>query len=176
MPRTTTVHLLTGDYPDRLSQLAEAAQGALNDEAPRTMLDEHPYEALSQQYAALKAEAIEAGTTVHLASLARPVWRKLKMEHPPRTEGDEDTVRGDKILGCNGDEVEDDLVYESVKAWQAETGESVDYGSSRSAFDEWAAKLSEGEWQVLVSRAWELTNGVRLDPKDLPPLPTMSEG
>lgn len=176
MPRTTTVHLLTGDYPDRLVELATAAQAALKDESPRTALEEHPYEVLSRQYADLKAEALEKGTTVHLAALGRTTWRKLKDRHPPRTEGDEETVKGDRSAGVNADAVGDDLVYESMKAWAEYAEQSVPEASSRSAFDEWADRLSEGEWQVLVIRAWELTNGARLDPKDLPPLPTTNDG
>jgi hypothetical protein len=176
MPRTTTVHLLTGDYPDRLADLATAARAALDDESPRAMLDQHPYEALAEQHKALRAEAIEAGTTVNLAALGRTTWRNLKEKHPPRTEGDEDTIRGDRLAGVDTDAVEDDLVFESMKAWRDYADEKVPEVSSRAAFEEWADKLSEGEWQVLVMRAWELTNGARLDPKDLPSLPTPSDG
>lgn len=177
MPRTTTVHLLQGDYPDRLERLAAAAAGALEDNSPRTAIEEHPYSAIEAEYKALKAEAIENGKTVHMAALGRGAWRQLKAKYPPRSveESDEETARGDKLSGVNTDAAEDDLVYESVKAWQDETGEKVSYGSSRGAFDEWADSLSEGEWQVIVIRAWELANGFRLDPKDLPSLPMTSD-
>lgn len=170
MPRTTTVHLLQGDYPDRLARLASAAEAALDDKTPLTALEQHPYTALEAEYRDLKAEAIADGITVNLAALGRSAWRRLKEKHPPRVASEsvsEDTARGDSIAGVNTDAVEDDLVFETVKAWQEHAGESVD---TRATFEEWAERLSEGEWQVLVIRAWELANGARLDPKDLPVL------
>lgn len=178
MARTTTVHLLTGDYPDRLDAARRAAEAAAKDDAPTTMLEADPYTELVAEYEALKAEAIEAGTTVHLASVGRKTWRGLKEKHPPRAgdDVDKDVVNGDRLSGVNTDAVEDDLVYESIKAWQDETGEKVEHVSSRAAFDEWADKRSEGEWQHLVIRAWELANGARLDPKDHLPSRTRSEG
>lgn len=175
MPRTTTVHLLTGDYPDRLSALVDAAKEALNDSTPLTAIEEHPYTAIIEQHKALKAEAIEAGTVVNLAALGRSTWRRLKDKHPPRTEGDEDTIKGDARLGINPDAAEDDLVFESMKAWGEWADQKVPEVANRATFEEWADRLSEGEWQVLVIKAWELTNGARLDPKDLPPLPTSSD-
>lgn len=177
MPRTTTVHLLQGDYPDRLAKLAAAAEAALNDKTPLTALDEHPYKSIEADYKALKAEAIEDGITVNLAALGRTTWRRLKEKHPPRTveQSDEETANADRLSGVNTDSVEDDLVFESMRAWAEASGETVAAVASDSAFAEWADKLSEGEWQVLVLRAWELTNGARLDPKDLPALPTQSD-
>lgn len=177
MARTTTVHLLTGDYPDRLQALAAAAELARNDKTPLTAAEVHPYDQLAQEYAALKAEAVEAGITVNLAAVGRRTWRSLKEKHPPRSgEGvDKETAEGDRLAGVNTDAVEDDLVFESIRAWQQQSGETVDHIASESAFSDWADHLSEGEWQVLVRKAWELANGARLDPKDLPPSPTRSE-
>ena len=83
MARTTTVHLLTGDYPDRLDAARRAAEAAAKDEAPRTMLDEDPYMVLVEEYEALKAEALEAGTTVEFEAVGRKTWRELKEKHPP---------------------------------------------------------------------------------------------
>ena len=175
MPRTTTVHLLTGDYPDRLAELVAVAEKALNDSSPRTMLEQQPDGAVQADHEALRAEAIAAGTTVHLAALGRTTWRKLKESHPIRTDGDEETIRGDRLAGVNVESAEDDLVYEAMRAWQETSGEKVPAVQSRAAFEDWADKLSEGEWQVLVLKAWELTNGARLDPKELPSLPTTSD-
>jgi hypothetical protein len=177
MPRTATVHLLTGDYAERLDALWRAATEAAKDTTPLTTLEQHPYEVLRADFNALKAEALEVATTVRLASLRRPTWRALKAKYPPRSgDGVSDEVaRGDQIAGLNTDEAEDDLVYESIKAWQDETGETVEFATSRAAFDEWADKRSQGEWDALTSRAWELTNGARLDPKELPSLPTRSD-
>lgn len=167
MPRTTTVHLLTGDYADRLESLGQAALLALKDDSPRTTIEAHPYETLRQEYDALKAEAIAAGTTVAMTAVGRKVWRELKEKHPPRTGEDVDaeTQRQDRLAGVNADSVGDDLVYASVTSPEFKT---------RAAFEEWADSLSEGEWNEILGRAWELANGARLDPKDLPALPTTS--
>ena len=175
MARTTTVHLLSGDYPDRLEKMLREAEAAANSNIPQTMLEEETRE---RDYEALKAEAIADGITVNLAAVGRKMWRGLKEKHPPRTEPDVDkqTAEGDRLAGVNTDAVEDDLVYESMRAWQVESGEKDDRVSSRSVFNEWADTLSEGEWQVLVIRAWELANGARLDPKDHLPSRTRSEG
>lgn len=169
MARTTTVHLLTGDYADRLNDLWSAAQSALDDKTPRTMMDVDPYETLEGEYKALKAEAIEAGITVTLTAVGRRVWRNLKEKHPPRAgEGvDAETAKGDRLAGVNTDSVEDDLVSASLVKPEFKT---------RADFDDWADTLSEGEWQTLVSRAWELANGARLDPKELPSSLTRSDG
>ena len=169
MPRTTTVHLLTGDYADRLSALWVAAQEAAKDETPLVSTEVHPFDALKDDYDALKAEALEAGTSVTMTAVGRKKWRELKEKHPARSgeDVDADTAKGDRLAGVNTDAIEDDLVYASLT--------SPELGS-RDAFDEWADGLSEGEWQTLVTRAWELANGVRLDPKELPPLPTRSDG
>lgn len=167
MPRTTTVHLLTGDYADRLAAIGIQAEAALKDTTPLTAAETHPYEALKADYDALKAEALEKATSVTLTAVGRKKWRELKEKHPPRTGEDVDpeTARGDRLAGVNTISVEDDLVYASLVSPEFK---------SRDAFDEWADERSEGEWQVLVARAWELANGARLDPKELPPLPTRS--
>jgi hypothetical protein len=175
MARTTTVHLLSGDYPDRLDKLVREAEAAANSNIASTMLESDDLDA---RYQALKAEAITAGTTVNLAAVGRKTWRGLKEKHPPRSEPavDKATAEGDRMAGVDTDGVEDDLVYESIRAWQVESGEKDDRVSSRSSFDEWADTLSEGEWQVIVIKAWELANGARLDPKDHLPSRTRSDG
>lgn len=177
MPRTTTVHLLQGDWPDRLDQAKAAAVAAAEDTIPRTALEADPYETLAAEYEAMKAEALADAITIHLTAIGRRKWRALKEKYPPRKEPDADkaTAESDRVAGVNLDAVEDDLVYESVKAWQDESGETVPYASSRPAFDEWADNLSEGEWAVLTTKAWYLANGARLDPKDhLPPSRTVN--
>lgn len=169
MARTTTVHLLTGDYADRLNDLWSAAQSALDDKTPRTALEADPYAELEAEYKALKAEALEAGITVELTAVGRRVWRGLKEKHPPRVgDGvDPDVAKGDRLAGVNTDDVEDDLVQASLVSPEFKT---------RADFDDWADTLSEGEWQTLVQRAWELANGARLDPKELPSSLTRSDG
>lgn len=163
MARTDKVILLTGDYAQRLDEIYSAANEALKDESPRTLAEGDPYADLQADYAALKAEAIEEATAskriVEMTAVMRPKWRELKQKYPPRTEGHESLIEGDRLAGVNTEEVEDDLVHASLTSPEF---------ASRSAFDEWADTLSEGEWQMLVIKAWELANGARFDPKSLP--------
>lgn len=168
MPRTATVHLLGGDYAERLNALYQAANEARDDDGPRTMAEAHPYDTLSAEYAALKAEALEAATTVELTAIGRKAWRELKAKHPIRSgEGvPEEDAKSDRRAGVNVETVEDDLVYASITAPSF---------STRAAFDEWADRLSEGEWQTLTGKAWELANMARFDPKDLPSSLTRSD-
>lgn len=174
MARTTTVHLLSGDYPDRLEKMVREAEAAAKSGVPRTAIDDAK---LEEEYDALKAEALASGVTVNLAAVGRKTWRALKEKHPPRHgEGvDQEVANSDRLAGVDTDGVEDDLVFESMKAWQVETGETDPRVSSRATFEDWADSLSEGEWQVLVLKAWELANGARLDPKDHLPSRTRSD-
>ena len=163
MPRTTRVLLLQGDYADRLDHLWTAAQAAKSDNAPLLEGEEHPYDVLKGEYEELRAEAEKNGIVVQMTAVGRTRWRELKAKYPPRTEGDE--AEGDRLAGANTDDIADDLVFASI---------SDPKFTSRGDFDEWADALSEGEWQVLLTKAWELANGARLDPKALPALPTRS--
>lgn len=165
MAQRATILLLTGDYPDRLNALWQAAQQAKQDETPLLAGELHPYEALRDDYEALKAEAERDGVRVVLEGVGRREWRRLREAHPPRTEGDEDTVKADRTARVNVDTVEDDLVFASLVEPEFET---------REAFDEWADALSEGEWQTVLRRSFGLANIAQYDPKALPPLPTRS--
>lgn len=162
MPVTKTLHLLTGDYPDRLDVLEAALSRAEKDAEkgiPRTALEADPVEALDEEFTALKTEAREAGVSVTLTAVGRKVWRELKTKHPVRSgdDADPEDVKRDRNAGVNVETVEDDLVYASLTEPKF---------SSRSAFDEWADRLSEGEWQTILVTAWGLANGARLGPKD----------
>lgn len=164
MARTTRVLLLQGDYADRLETLAQAALDARNDKTPLLEGEEHPFDVLNREYEDLKAEAEADAVTqdraVDLRAIGRTKWRELRAKHPARTEGP--GVEGDRLAGVNTEDIEDDLVFASIAEPKF---------TSRAAFDEWADELSEGEWQVLVAKSWELANGARLDPKSLPALP-----
>lgn len=167
MAQTATITLLNGDYPDRLNDKWRAAQAAKDDESPQLLTDEHPYLVLQREYEALKAEAIEAGLQVTIEAVGRRAWRELKVKHPPRTEGDPDLVKADRVAGVDLSTVDDDLVYASLVEPKFTT---------RAAYDEWADSLSEGEFQTILRRAWELANIAQIDPKSLPALPTRSNG
>lgn len=167
MAQRTTIHLLTGDYPDRLNAAYAAAMAAEKDSGPRTLGDDDPFEVLSQEYADLKAEAEAAGVTVTIQAVGRKGWRELKVKHPPRTEGDPDVIKGDRLAGVNVATVEDDLVYASLAEPEF---------ASRAAYDEWADALSEGEFQTILRRAWELANVAQFDPKSLPVSRTQTSG
>lgn len=167
MAQTATIHLLSGDYPDRLNALWAAAKAAEKDESARTLAEGDPYEALAAEYDALKSEAIAEGKTVKIKAVGRREWRRLKEQHPPRTEGSEDVIKGDRLAGVNVASVEDDLVFVSLIEPEF---------TSRAAYDEWADELSEGEFQTILQRAWQLANIAQYDPKSLPASPTRSSG
>lgn len=172
MARTTRVVLLTGDYADRLDQLGRAALAARDDQTPLLGGEEHPYDVLKAEYDTLKAEAEAEAEIVHMVAIGRRQFRDLKAKYPPRTEPKE-VAESDAKAGVNIEGIEDDLVFASVVVPDpANEGEYLPRFKSRAAFDEWADGLSEGEWASLAIRAWELANGARLDPKELPGLPT----
>lgn len=169
MAQTTTLTLLTGDYPDRLNMLYAAAKAAEKDTTPLTQDEAHPADTLWGEYKALKAEAEaaseELGRRIVLEAIGRKAWRELKTKHPARIEGAEDIVKSDRVAGVNIDTAEDDLVYASL---------TVPKFDSRSQYDEWADALSEGEFKTILRRAWELANVAQHDPKSPPPLPIQS--
>jgi hypothetical protein len=158
-----------GDYPERLDRAFAAAQDALNDESARTMLEGDPYVKLKAEYDALREESKEAsrvaGTYVVLREVSRKDWRKIKADHPPRTEGDPDDVKADRITGMNNDTAEDDLVFAALAEPEF---------TSRAAFDEWADSLGAGKFAAIAEQAYLLTVGARRDPKSLPVSPTRS--
>lgn len=167
MAQVTTIYLLTGDYPDRLQALWNAAVAAEKDNTPLLEGEEHPYEVLRGEHETLKAEAEAAGIKVTLEAVGRKGWRDLRAKHPMRTEGDPDAIKGDRIAGVNRETVEDDLVYATVIF--------PDF-SSRGAYDEWADELSEGEFQTILNKAWSLANVAQYDPKSLPVSRTQTSG
>ena len=118
-------------------------------------------------YAELKEQAEADGLRVVLKAVGRREWRRLKEAHPPRTEGDAEVVKGDRLAGVNVTTVEDDLVYASL------VEPAFD---NRAQYDEWADELSEGEFQTILRRAWSLANVAQFDPKSLPASPTRSNG
>lgn len=170
MAQSKTILLLTGDYPDRLNALFSAAKAAKDDEddgVPRLLHEDDPYTTLATEYAELKAEAEKHGVRVELRAIGRREWRALKVAHPPRTEGDDETVKGDRLAGVNTETVEDDLVHAAL---------TFPEFTSRAAFDEWADTLSEGEFQTVLQAAWRLVNVAQYDPKSLPVSQTRTLG
>jgi hypothetical protein len=170
---TRTLLLLGGDYAERLDRLYAAIEDAQSQDdegnAALTMMEAHPVKALEQEYQDLKAEAEaearQERREVKMLAVGRRQWRELKDKYPPRTEGSEEQVRGDRMLGLNTEAAEDDVVYASICEPEFK---------SRDAFDEWADDLSPGEWKHLAEHAWGLAIGVRFDPKSPPGFSTRS--
>lgn len=169
MARTKSILLLTGDYADRLNALYAAAQAAKDDTSARTLAEGDPYQQLAQEYADLKAEAEAEGLRVVLRDPGRRKFRDMKAKFPPRTDESvpEKSREADARAGFNIADAEDDLLYITVLEPEF---------TSRGAFDEWLDDLGEGEFQTLVSAAWELVTVAQFDPKALPPSPTRSSG
>lgn len=164
---TKVIEFPVGDYGDRLDKAYAAAQLAAQDESVRTMAEEDPYLVLKAEYDELREASREAsrssGTYVVLREVSRGDWRKIKADHPPRTEGDPDTVKADRIAGMNLEAAEDDLVFAALVEPEFK---------SRAAFDDWADKLGAGKFAAIAEGAYLLTVGARHDPKSLPASPT----
>lgn len=162
-----TIEFPVGDYAERLDKAFAAAVAAAESESPQTMLEGDPYQILRDEYEALRQESKEAsraaGLLVVLEEIPRSKWRKLKADHPPRTEGDEDSMKADRVAGFNTESAEDDLVQAALIEPEF---------SSRAAFDEWADGLGAGKFATIAEQAYLLTVGARHDPKSLPDSPT----
>lgn len=175
-----------GDYGQRLEHLERAARLALNDKTPLTGLEQHPYAVLATEHAELKAEADlaadAAGLKVVFDAIGRQLMRKLKARHPAR-----DGVSDDGVFGANMDSMQDDLVHAMLASPEAascaldqrqadEPCGDDNPCSRRAAFIKWADSLGYGEWNVTAVSAAEHLIAVANDPKELPPLPTKSDG
>lgn len=188
MAQQTTLTLLSGDYPQRLLKLAEAAYAAREDTIELLAGEVHPAEQLAEEYEALRVEAEEAGLHVRLEAVGRKVWRRLKVAHPVRSEADSDadTAKADRRAGVNTDTVEDDLAHASVvepseyKCAQDQADRSAactiaNPCTTRAAYTKWAEDdLSEGEFQQVLQKAWVLSQSAVIDPKALPSWQTPS--
>lgn len=170
MSETATTEVLefpVGDYGARLDKLWNAAQQAEADGAPTTLLEQDPAEKLWEEYEALREESREASraarTYIVLREVSRKDWRKIKADHPPRTEGDPDAVKADRIAGMNTETAEDELVFAALVEPEF---------ASRAAFDEWADNLGAGKFAAIAEKAYLLTVGARHDPKSRPVSPT----
>ena len=156
-----------GDFGERLDLAFRAAQEALKDTSARTMLEGDPYVELKAEYDQLreesKAASREAKTYVVLREISRNDWRKIKAEHPPRSEGDTESLKADRLAGFNIESAEDDLVFAAL------VEPAFD---SRAAFDEWAGDLGAGKFASIAQEAYMLTMEARRDPKSLPVSPT----
>ena len=145
----------------RLDQLYRSALAAASSEgAAQRVGDDSAASELSAEYEAFKAEVV---VVVRARPLVRSEWKELKALHPPRAEGDEDTVKRDRIFGLNVHAVEDDLVYRALVDPEFK---------SRAAFDEWADAQPPGVFSTIFARVWEATTESRTDPKSLPASPT----
>lgn len=167
------IDLLSEDYADRLDVLWRAVEQAMRDEdkaaggdAPsgRTLDEVTDSVRLAEQYETLRNEAIEdaKANQRHVEMrLERKAWRELKEKHPPRTgEGfAKEDIESDRTTGLNADTASDDLLYAAIIEPEF---------TSRSAFDEWADKLTNGQFNTLVLAAWEHANRARYNPKALP--------
>lgn len=166
---TRVIEFPVGDFPERLETAYRAAQEALNDSSPRVMLEEDAYTQLKGEYDALREESREAsraaGMYVVLREVSRKDWRQIKADHPPRTDGDPEAVKADRVVGMNTETAEDDLVYAALVEPEFR---------SRAAFDEWADDLGAGKFAAIAEAAYLLTVGGRRDPKELPASPIRS--
>lgn len=173
MSDAKVIDLLSESYADRLDVLWRAVEQAVADE-DRAGADESPSGRtldevadsvrLAEQYENLRAEAIEdaKANDRHVEMrLERKAWRALKEQHPPRVgeQYDKEEVDSDRMAGLNVETASDDLLYAAIISPEF---------TSRAAFDEWADKLTNGQFTTLVMAAWEHANRARYNPKELP--------
>lgn len=182
MARTTEHFIWTGDYADRVFQLANAVDAAEADisrltarledeqdsdeptlatESTTTADDlaeaEDARDRLAVEYQTLKDEAETAGLRVTLRGLSDIEWDELIEKHPPRTE--EPYAKGDAALGFNERKGGRDFVHTALVDPEF---------PSRAKFDAWVLEkdLTRGDIAAMVKKAWSLTNGMGYtDPK-----------
>lgn len=174
MSDTKVVDLLSESYADRLDALWGAVEQASKDEARLAATDAPSGRTLDEttasvaelaaEYKALRSEAIEdaKANQRHIEMrLERKAWRELKEKHPPRSgEGvDREDIEADRGAGLNVETASDDLLYAAIVEPKF---------TSRAAFDEWADRLTNGQFTTLVLAAWSHSNRARYNPKALP--------
>lgn len=165
---SATHEVFLGRHQLALRKKAAEIQAALDDDAPRTLMEGERDEALRDEFEQLKAQAREAGAVVVVKQLGNNAWREIKKQHPPRRqpEVDAETERGDRYAGCNVETVSDDFLAACIVSPEF---------ASRAAFDEWLATdpLTPGEYDAVFTAAWGLTHGAPFDPGSLPDSPTL---
>lgn len=201
--RTTRFLVVTGDYQDRLNEAYQRAR-ANEQIAPtaRTGADDGEYLELQAEYEALKIEAETEGIAIKLRSLNRREWRVLQRVFPARVgdEWDTETVQADRVAGLNVDAVADALMYtamldpdhphaaeaEAEATWASwgidatgldpQTRVSLTRMTPGPAWEEWADELPRGDFEMVLQRAWLLSNQAVTDPKPLAGLRTRGSG
>lgn len=194
---TDVIEFIPPRFQGRLDALYRAAMDAYDDagkakDGPRTLagatLDEgalDAYQTLKADYDTFRIEAVAAGTSVTVRALRGYEWSVLKEKHPPRTEGTDDEVQGDRAAGLNAEAVGDDLIRESV-VQVSRTGTPTEFqryddekdewekSAAPAALDKWMSRLSPGWREVVVAKAWAMANGQSFNPKSLPGSSTRS--
>ena len=201
--RTSSFLIVTGDYQDRLNEVYQRAR-ANEQIAPtaRTGADDGEYLELRAEYEALKGEAETEGIRVKLRALNRREWRGLQRVFPARVgEGwDKETVQADRVAGLNVDDVADALMYTAMldpshppasdtdaeaiwEGWGIDTTEldpqtrvALTRMTPGPAWEEWADELPRGDFEMVLQRAWFLSNQAVTDPKPLAGLRTRGSG
>ena len=164
MARVATTYLMTGDFTERLNALyARAAEMSKVEAGPSASLaDVGQGEDLWREYEALSAEAESAGKVVQRA-IPRGPWRRIKEKYPPRTaevDVDEATAAADAAAELNTDAAADEIVHASLVE---PAYDSLD------AFRVWADEdLTEGDFRLLLKKAWDMANVPEANPKARP--------
>ena len=172
MARVATTYLMTGDFTERLNALyARAAEMSKAEAGPSMSLAEvGQADALWREYEALSAEAETAGKVVQKA-IPRGPWRRIKEKFPPRTSedgADEATVAADAAAELNTDAAADEIVRASLVEPAFDTLD---------AFQAWADDdLTEGDFRLLLKKAWDMANVPEANPKARPDSPLRSTG
>lgn len=175
MAKTGPVHhLFVDDYEDRLERVWAAAMLAKDDKTQLLNGEDHPFDVLRKEYEELRAESNAAAEAADRAYQIRMVpggeWREIIKQHPPRTEGDPDVVKADRLAGVNVETVDNDVLYAALVLPDFRDRDD------RDGFATWIAEtIGDGELKAMVQEAWSLANVARIDPKVLPSLPATKD-
>lgn len=168
-PRTATLPLYGGDYQQRIAQLEQALDDAIEQQRKGESLpllngEESEVDRLTREHDALVAEANADGcVVVTLQALRREQWADLVANHPPRTADDvpEQTRKEDAAVGVNEATFPKALLSfdEDGRATIADTG-SPDLSPA-----ELLREVSEVQFQMLYTLAFALNRSMGAAPK-----------
>jgi len=160
MARSET-KIYLGDASIRLSELHQKISRAERaDEAPtagpRRVGQSSDLTKDREEFAALAAEADEAGDFIVIRPLSDSEWDDILDEHPPRTE--EPHASTDEALGFNARTGRRALIFAALVEPAL---------STRAEFDAWVERkeLTRGELEGIALQVWQLTNRAPFAPK-----------
>ena len=147
LPERTVQICLRGDLRAQF-EAAERQLDELNDRATDSLTVAGKGELLDR-IDALQAEMRDFTYTFVVRAMARPAFRALVSDHPPRRDADNEILDDDKLLGVNGDTFWEALIRAAV----------IDPVMDD---DEWAQlfdAVTDWQFEQLANAAWLINRG-----------------